>query len=149
MRIKLCVLFGGKSVEHEVSVISALQAIGQLDKTKYDIIPVYITKNSEFYTSFECSCIEEYKNISSEYDDIGAMIEMAEDEPGDEELVQETGQMLESFKKKFEAFRIETLLSGEFDECNAVVSLHAGAGGTESCDWASMLYRMYTRWKHR
>ena len=56
MRIKLCVLFGGKSVEHEVSVISALQAIGQLDKTKYDIIPVYITKNSEFYTSFECSC---------------------------------------------------------------------------------------------
>ena len=63
MRIKLCVLFGGKSVEHEVSVISALQAIGQLDKTKYDIIPVYITKNNEFYTSFECSCIEEYRDI--------------------------------------------------------------------------------------
>jgi bacterial peptide chain release factor 2 (bRF-2) len=90
--------------------------------------------------------IEEFKVISSEYDDIGAMIEMAEDEGGDEELVKEAGEMLESFKKKFEAFRIETLLSGEFDECNAVVSLHAGAGGTESCDWASMLYRMYTRW---
>ncbi len=90
--------------------------------------------------------IEEFKTISSEYDDIGAMIEMAEDEPGDEELVTEAGEMLEAFKKKFEAFRVETLLSGEFDECNAVVSLHAGAGGTESCDWASMLYRMYTRW---
>ncbi len=63
MRIKLCVLFGGKSVEHEVSIISALQAVAALDQTKYDIIPVYITKNSEFYTSFECSCIEEYKNI--------------------------------------------------------------------------------------
>lgn len=63
MKIKLCVLFGGKSVEHEVSVISALQAIASLDKEKYDIIPVYITKENEFYTSFEVSCIEEYKNI--------------------------------------------------------------------------------------
>lgn len=63
MKIKLCVLFGGKSVEHEVSVISALQAVASLDADKYDIIPVYITKNNEFYTSFECSCIEEYKNI--------------------------------------------------------------------------------------
>ena len=63
MKIKLCVLFGGKSVEHEVSVISALQAVASLDQTKYEIIPVYITKDNEFYTSFECSCIEEYKNI--------------------------------------------------------------------------------------
>jgi len=63
MKIKLCVMFGGKSVEHEVSVISALQAIASLDQQKYDIIPVYITKENEFYTSFECSCIEEYKNI--------------------------------------------------------------------------------------
>lgn len=63
MKIRLCVMFGGKSVEHEVSVISALQAIASLDQKKYEIIPVYITKNNEFYTSFECSCIEEYKNI--------------------------------------------------------------------------------------
>lgn len=63
MKIKLCVLFGGKSVEHEVSVISALQAIASMNAEKYDIIPVYITKENEFYTSFECSCIEEYKNI--------------------------------------------------------------------------------------
>ncbi|MBR0508756.1 MAG: D-alanine--D-alanine ligase [Clostridia bacterium] len=63
MKIKLCVLFGGKSVEHEVSVISALQAIASIDPVKYDVVPVYITKENEFYTSFECSCIEEYKNI--------------------------------------------------------------------------------------
>ena len=63
MKIKLCVLFGGKTVEHEVSVISALQAIASIDAEKYDVIPVYITKNNEFYTGFECSCIEEYKNI--------------------------------------------------------------------------------------
>lgn len=63
MKIKLCVLFGGKTVEHEVSVISALQAIASIDAEKYDVIPVYITKDNEFYTGFECSCIEEYKNI--------------------------------------------------------------------------------------
>ena len=63
MKIRLCVLFGGKSVEHEVSVISALQAVASLDQSKYEIVPVYITKENEFYTSFECSCIEEYKNI--------------------------------------------------------------------------------------
>ena len=63
MKLKLMVLFGGRSVEHEVSVISALQAIASMDAEKYDIIPVYITKDNEFYTSFECSCIEEYKDI--------------------------------------------------------------------------------------
>lgn len=63
MKIKLCVLFGGKSVEHEVSVISALQAVANINAEKYDVIPVYITKEGEFYTGFEVSCIEEYKNI--------------------------------------------------------------------------------------
>lgn len=63
MKIKVCVLFGGKSVEHEVSIISALQAIASIPADKYEVIPVYITKNNEFYTSFECSCIEEYASI--------------------------------------------------------------------------------------
>lgn len=63
MKIRVAVLFGGKSVEHEVSVISALQAIENLNKDKYDIIPVYITKNNEFYTGLECSMIEEYSDI--------------------------------------------------------------------------------------
>lgn len=63
MRINLCVLFGGKSVEHEVSIISALQAVASLNQAKYNIIPVYITKDGEFYTGFECGCIEEYHDI--------------------------------------------------------------------------------------
>ena len=63
MKLKLLVLFGGKSVEHEVSVISALQAIASIDAEKYDVIPLYITKENELYTGFECSCIEEYKDI--------------------------------------------------------------------------------------
>ncbi len=89
--------------------------------------------------------IASFKEISDAYDDIETMIEMAEEED-DEELVKETGEMLEKFKKEFESFRVETLLSGEFDANNAVLTLHAGAGGTESCDWAGMLYRMYNKW---
>ena len=54
--------------------------------------------------------------------------------------------MLDEFEASFENIRMKTLLSGEYDRDNAIVTLHAGAGGTESCDWASMLYRMYTRW---
>ena len=94
--------------------------------------------------------IADYDKLYSSYEDIGAMLEMAE-EAGEDELVEEAGAMLEEFSETFEEFRIATLLSGEFDENNAVLTIHAGSGGTESCDWASMLYRMYTRWadKHK
>ena len=82
--------------------------------------------------------IAEFEAIQTSFDDIEVMIEMAEEED-DDDLVEEAGESLEDFKKKFEAFRIETLLSGEFDTNNAVVTIHSGAGGTESCDWVSML----------
>ena len=65
MKIKLAVLFGGRSVEHEISVISAIQAIHAVDKDKYDVIPVYITKNNEMYVGERIGDIEAYKNISS------------------------------------------------------------------------------------
>ena len=57
--------------------------------------------------------------------------------------------MMEEFKASFDAIRIKTLLSGEFDKDNAIIKLNAGAGGTEACDWCGMLYRMYTRWAER
>ncbi|MBQ9483366.1 MAG: D-alanine--D-alanine ligase, partial [Ruminiclostridium sp.] len=63
MKIRVGVFFGGKSVEHEVSVISALQACRSLDKEKYDIIPIYITKNTEFYIGENIGKIEAYRNI--------------------------------------------------------------------------------------
>ena len=63
MKIRVGVFFGGKSVEHEVSVISALQACRSLNTEKYDIIPVYITKNGDFYTGENIGKIEYYKNI--------------------------------------------------------------------------------------
>ena len=65
MKLKLAVLFGGKSVEHEISIISAVQAMLSLDKEKYDILPVYITKNNEFYTGDALFEISEYKDIPS------------------------------------------------------------------------------------
>ena len=67
-------------------------------------------------------------------------------EENDESLIPEIGQLVDNFEKLFEKLQLETLLSGEYDKCNAILTLHAGAGGTESCDWASMLLRMYTRW---
>lgn len=89
--------------------------------------------------------IEKFEEINTQYEDIETMILLAEEED-DEELVAEVGELLDSFKESFDAFKVQTLLSGEFDGNNAVLTIHAGAGGTESCDWASMLYRMYQRW---
>lgn len=65
MKIKVGVLFGGKTVEHEISVISAIQAMGYLDREKYDVIPVYITKNNEFYVGENIGKIESYTDINS------------------------------------------------------------------------------------
>ncbi|MBP3914214.1 MAG: peptide chain release factor 2 [Lachnospiraceae bacterium] len=86
-----------------------------------------------------------YQQLISDRDDILDMIEMADEEP-DPALVPEVQEMYEEFKNRFESIRMKTLLSGEYDNCNAIVTLHAGTGGTEAMDWTNMLYRMYTRW---
>lgn len=65
MKINLGVMFGGRSVEHEVSVVSALQAIASIDKNKYDIVPIYISKSGDLYTGDKLLTIEEYKDIDS------------------------------------------------------------------------------------
>ncbi|MCH4038734.1 MAG: peptide chain release factor 2 [Eubacteriales bacterium] len=89
--------------------------------------------------------VETYNKLVSDHDDIRDMIEMADEEP-DPSIVPEVEEMFEDFKNKFETLRMKTLLSGEYDDCNAIVTLHAGTGGTEAMDWTSMLYRMYSRW---
>ena len=86
-----------------------------------------------------------YKKLQDQYEEIELMIEMGYEE-NDPDIVPEIEEMLQNFQDTFDAIRIKTLLSGEYDTYDAIVTLHAGAGGTESCDWASMLYRMYTRW---
>ena len=82
------------------------------------------------------------------YEDIQLLIEMGYEED-DASVIEEISDEIQSFEACYEELRIQTLLSGEYDSCNAVMTIHAGAGGTESCDWAGMLYRMYSRWAER
>lgn len=89
--------------------------------------------------------LEKADHLTTGFEDIALLIEMAYEEE-DASLIPEIEEELQTFENVFEEMRIQTLLSGEYDKDNAIVTLHAGAGGTESCDWASMLYRMYTRW---
>lgn len=88
---------------------------------------------------------EGYQVLEQAAEDIEAFLEMAYEEE-DEAMIPEIKEMLEDFQEKFEELRMKTLLSGEYDRDGAIVTLHSGAGGTEACDWVSMLYRMYSRW---
>ena len=89
-----------------------------------------------------------YQRLVSAKEDMETLIEMGYEE-NDPSVIPEIQEMLDTFKEDFEAIRIKTLLSGEFDVNNAIIKLNAGAGGTEACDWCGMLYRMYTRWAER
>ena len=92
--------------------------------------------------------VQTYRSLEQQFEDIGVMIEMGNEE-NDPSVIPEVEEMLNEFKEKLEEMRINTLLSGEYDSDNAILKLNAGAGGTESCDWCSMLYRMYCRWAEK
>ena len=92
--------------------------------------------------------VKSYEELVQSYDDIGALIEMAEEEE-DQDSVAEVKEMLDDFIERLDQMSTKLLLSGEYDSMNAILRLNAGAGGTESNDWAGMLYRMYTRWAER
>lgn len=92
--------------------------------------------------------VEICEALKTQYEDIEVLIEMGYEE-NDPEMIPEIRQELDSFITGLENIRIKTLLSDEYDGYNAILKLNAGAGGTESCDWASMLYRMYTRWAEK
>lgn len=92
--------------------------------------------------------VEQCQKLTNQYEDLETLIEMAQEEE-DESLVEEIREGLDRFSEELETIRISTLLSGEYDKDNAILTLHAGAGGTESCDWAGMLYRMYSRWAEK
>ena len=92
--------------------------------------------------------VETCSRLERQYEDIETLIEMGYEEK-DSSLAEEARKELDIFIQHLEEIRISTLLSGEFDKDNAILKLNAGAGGTESCDWASMLYRMYTRWAEK
>ena len=92
--------------------------------------------------------VDTFRELEQEYEDIQTMIQMGYEE-NDASLIPEIQEMLDHFSETLEKMRMKLLLSGEYDGYDAILRLNAGAGGTESCDWCSMLYRMYTRWAER
>ena len=91
---------------------------------------------------------EKFSKLEGRWDDLLTLCQMAIEE-NDESLLPELEEEYASFEKALEDMRLTTLLSGEYDNSNAILSFHAGAGGTEAQDWTQMLYRMYTRWAER
>ena len=87
--------------------------------------------------------IERYENLVSRIDDVEVLAELAQE---DEDTVNEVIQEIRSIEKEVESYRVELLLSGEYDRNNAILNLHAGVGGSDANDWTEMLLRMYTRW---
>lgn len=94
------------------------------------------------------SKVESYEALKSDFDDALVMIELA-DEEGDQSLLTDCTESVNDIEKRIESLTLSTLLSGEFDNKNALLTFHAGAGGTEAMDWAEMLFRMYNRWGER
>ena len=89
--------------------------------------------------------LEHYEKLLSSADDIEVMIALAEEE-NDADMIREAGEEIKTLREQADALQLETMMRGEFDDSDAILSLHAGAGGTEAQDWTQMLYRMYTRY---
>ncbi len=92
--------------------------------------------------------LADFKELETQFDDVEVLLEMGY-ESEDPDMIVEVKEALDAFVEHFEELRLATLLSGEYDKSNAILTLHAGAGGTESCDWASMLCRMYQRYAEK
>lgn len=94
------------------------------------------------------SAIDDYARLCNDFDDVITMIELAE-ESADESLLTEIDEMAENAKRTLEKLKLTTLLTGEYDSHNAILTFHAGAGGTEAQDWVQMLYRMFSKWAEK
>lgn len=94
------------------------------------------------------SKIERYENLKSSWEDLLTLVELAIEE-NDESVLGEVKQGYSRLESELESMKLETLLSGKYDKNNAIMTLHAGAGGTEAQDWCEMLFRMYVRWAER
>lgn len=92
--------------------------------------------------------LESYQNLMDECENLEVLCQLGE-ESSDTSVLEEISSGIQDLKKEYEILRLETLFKGEYDSSNAILSLHAGAGGTEAQDWVEMLYRMYTRWAEK
>lgn len=135
-----------------------LQKALQIDAAKAEIRQLEAETNEEgFWNDIERSqknqrrCkqlknkVERHQRLLTQWEDLMTLVEMGIEED-DASLLPELEEGYASLEKKLEEERLSTLLSGEYDSCNAILTFHAGAGGTEAQDWAAMLYRMYMQW---
>ena len=137
-----------KEVKDSLDLENKERRITELDKSMEEPgfwdVPERSTKTVREAKNLK-DTVDGYKHLEQQYEDIQVMIEMGYEE-NDPAMIPEIQEMLDEFVKELEELRTKTLLSGEYDGCNAILKLNAGAGGTEAMDWCSMLYRMYQRW---
>lgn len=133
---------GLSKIKEEISELEAESAApdfwDDMEKSHKTLQKISFLKNKQ----------QKYLKLKSLYDDIKVLISLAEEEQ-DESLLEEIELSLKTLETELESQRLETLLNGEYDVKNAILTLHAGAGGTEAQDWVEMLYRMYYRWGER
>jgi len=147
-------------LSHEKALEDLSEALG-LEKMKEEIKKLEeMSAEENFWSDLENSQkvlqktsslknrVASYEKLKSDFDDALVMIELA-DEEGDESLVEECQSNIENIEKRLDEMTLTTLLTGEYDSKNAILTFHAGAGGTEAQDWAQMLFRMYCRWGER
>ncbi|AEE91000.1 peptide chain release factor 2 [Tepidanaerobacter acetatoxydans] len=145
-------------IEAAKPVLTELRDSLEIDKIKFEINQLeQKTFAADFWNDQELAqktlqrlndLKEKFDNftlLEKKYDDLLTLIELCT-ETDDEELRTELLNEMKDFKKQLEKMKLQTLLSGKYDGRNAILTLHAGAGGTEAQDWVSMLLRMYTRW---
>ena len=141
--------------------VEALEASLKLDEARREIAELHAeTEREGFWNDVQAvqknqqrtkqlqSKLDTYKKLTDSWDDLYAICEMAMEE-NDDSMLSELTEGFEAFERSLETTRLQTLLTGEYDANNAILTFHAGAGGTEAQDWCSMLYRMYTRWAER
>ena len=92
------------------------------------------------------SCVDPFNDGFVKIDELTELLDLAQEE---QEMLQQIEKEVANLEKEVAQLEVKSLLSGEFDRNNALLSINAGAGGTESCDWSDMLFRMYTRWAER
>ena len=130
------------------------QELNELEQQTLQEVFWYDSKNSGIVlqkTKTIKSKIDKYTKITNEINNLLEMSELLsiESEANDDSLVSDIIENTKSIQKEIDNLEIQTLLSGKYDINNAIVTIHPGAGGTESQDWAEMLYRMYTRWANK
>ena len=145
LRPKLADLKVSLNIDHALEELERLHSMqeseGFWDDTAKSQKIVRQTRNLE-------NTVSEYQHMESLWEDLMTICEMALEED-DDSMLDELKSGFEKLESNMETARLETLLTGEYDNSNALVSFHAGAGGTEAQDWCQMLYRMYTRWTER